>query len=57
LVTITTSNGTVVEQTPAGPDLIVAEGQQVAAGEPLTVNPNVGQINPVFLGKTGFKSL
>ena len=27
---------------PAGPELIVAEGQQVEAGEPLTNNPNVG---------------
>jgi len=41
-VTISTDSGTVVETIPAGPDLIVAEGQQVAAGEALTNNPNVG---------------
>ncbi|MEL6164786.1 MAG: apocytochrome f, partial [Cyanobacteria bacterium J06628_3] len=27
---------------PAGPELIVSEGQEVAAGEALTNNPNVG---------------
>lgn len=32
----------VVEKIPAGPELIVAEGQDVAAGEALTSNPNVG---------------
>jgi apocytochrome f len=41
-VTITTKNGTVTETIPAGPELIVSEGQQVAAGEALTNNPNVG---------------
>lgn len=32
----------VVEKVPLGPDLIVSEGQEVKAGEALTVNPNVG---------------
>lgn len=41
-VTITTDDATVVETIPAGPDLIVSEGQQVAAGDALTNNPNVG---------------
>jgi apocytochrome f len=42
-VTIQTeSGGTVVESIPAGPELIVSEGQSVAAGEALTSNPNVG---------------
>ncbi|MFW6359112.1 MAG: cytochrome f [Chroococcales cyanobacterium] len=42
-VTITTEDGsTVVETIPAGPELVVSEGQQVAAGEALTSNPNVG---------------
>ncbi len=27
---------------PAGPDLVVSEGQAVQAGDALTVNPNVG---------------
>jgi apocytochrome f len=41
-VTINTGDNTVVENIPAGPQLIVSEGQQVAAGEVLTDNPNVG---------------
>jgi apocytochrome f len=41
-VTLATTDGDVVETIPAGPELIVSEGQQVAAGEALTNNPNVG---------------
>lgn len=42
-VTIQMADGkTVVDTIPAGPDLIVAEGQEVKAGDALTVNPNVG---------------
>lgn len=42
-VTINTEAGeTVVDAIPAGPDLIVSEGQAVKAGEALTNNPNVG---------------
>ncbi|MBD2184752.1 cytochrome f [Aerosakkonema funiforme] len=42
-VTIKTEAGeTVVDTIPAGPELIVTEGQPVTAGEALTVNPNVG---------------
>lgn len=41
-VTIETANGAVVDKIPAGPELIVSEGQQVAASEALTNNPNVG---------------
>jgi apocytochrome f len=41
-VTINTGEDTVVDTIPAGPQLIVAQGQQVAAGEALTDNPNVG---------------
>jgi apocytochrome f len=41
-VAIATADGTVVEKIPAGPELIVSEGQTVAAGEGLTSNPNVG---------------
>ncbi len=41
-VSLNTGDKTVVENIPAGPELIVAEGQQVAAGEALTTNPNVG---------------
>lgn len=33
---------TVVDEIPAGPELIVSEGQEVATGENLTNNPNVG---------------
>lgn len=42
-VTIQTADGkTVVDTIPAGPDLVVSEGQDVKAGDALTVNPNVG---------------
>jgi apocytochrome f len=41
-VAIDTEDGTKTDKIPAGPELIVAEGQQVAAGEALTNNPNVG---------------
>lgn len=41
-VTINTGDNTVVENIPAGPELLVSQGQQVAAGEVLTDNPNVG---------------
>ncbi|MEB3293293.1 MAG: apocytochrome f [Synechococcales bacterium] len=42
-VTIQKEDGsTVSEAIPAGPALVVAEGQEVAAGEALTENPNVG---------------
>lgn len=41
-VTISTEDGTTVETIPPGPELIVSEGQQVASGEFITSNPNVG---------------
>ena len=41
-VTISTGDDAVVDTIPAGPELIVAEGQQIAAGEPITNDPNVG---------------
>lgn len=42
-VTIATKSGeTVVDKIPAGPELIVSEGDEVAAGAALTNNPNVG---------------
>jgi apocytochrome f len=42
-VTIQTPDGqSVVEAIPAGPDVVVSEGQEIAAGAPLTENPNVG---------------
>ena len=42
-VTIQKADGeSVVDEIPGGPDLIVSEGQEVAAGAPLTENPNVG---------------
>jgi apocytochrome f len=42
-LTIQTADGnTVVDTIPAGPDLVVAEGQEVKSGEALTINPNVG---------------
>ncbi len=42
-VTIETADGdTVVDTIPAGPELIVSEGQQVESEEALTENPNVG---------------
>jgi apocytochrome f len=41
-VTIAHADGSTVETIPAGPELIVAVGQQVENGEALTNNPNVG---------------
>ena len=41
-VTIDTEDGTATDTIPAGPEPIVTEGQQIAAGEALTNNPNVG---------------
>ena len=42
-VTIKTADGSTVKDTiPAGPELTVSEGQEVATGEALTSNPNVG---------------
>ncbi len=42
-VTINTADGTTVTETiPAGPELIVTQGQEVTAGEAITNNPNVG---------------
>ncbi len=42
-ITIEKANGeSVVEKVPAGPELIVREGQTIAQDEPLTNNPNVG---------------
>ncbi|TAE58137.1 MAG: apocytochrome f [Nostocales cyanobacterium] len=43
VVSIQNEVGDVVENTvPAGPEIIVAQGQAIKAGEPLTMNPNVG---------------
>ncbi len=42
-ISILMANGeTVTEKVPAGPDLLVREGQIVQADQPLTNNPNVG---------------
>jgi apocytochrome f len=41
-VTLSTEDGTVAQTIPAGPELIVSEGQEVAVGDALTNNPNVG---------------
>jgi apocytochrome f len=42
-VTIQAADGkTVVDTIPAGPELVVSEGQEVTAGAALTANPNVG---------------
>ena len=42
-VTIETANGDqIVDKIPAGPELIVKEGQLLQADQPLTNNPNVG---------------
>jgi apocytochrome f len=42
-VTLTKADGTTVTDTiPAGPELIVSEGDEIAAAAPLTTNPNVG---------------
>lgn len=43
LISITTESGEVVtDEVPAGPELIVAQGQTVKSGDALTNNPNVG---------------
>lgn len=43
LLTITKADGEIVsEKIPAGPELLVREGQSVQADQPLTNNPNVG---------------
>ncbi|NET02675.1 MAG: apocytochrome f [Sphaerospermopsis sp. SIO1G1] len=43
VVTIETEADEIVEDTvPAGPELIVSEGQEIATGDALTSNPNVG---------------
>jgi apocytochrome f len=42
-VTITSDSGEAVDESiPAGPELLISQGQQVKAGEALTTNPNVG---------------
>jgi apocytochrome f len=42
-VTIKSDDGTTAtEKIPAGPELLVTQGQEVKAGEPLSSNPNVG---------------
>ncbi|ANV87716.1 cytochrome f [Picosynechococcus sp. PCC 7117] len=41
-ITISTEAGEVIDTIPAGPEVIVSEGQTIAAGEALTNNPNVG---------------
>lgn len=41
-VTIQAESGDVVDKIPLGPELLVSQGQKVAAGEALTNNPNVG---------------
>jgi len=47
-VTIQTSeDDTVVNTIPAGPELVVSEGQEVAAGDALTTDPNVGGFGQV----------
>ncbi len=47
-VTIQTEAGaTVVDEIPAGPELIATEGQAVKAGDALTNNPNVGGFGQV----------
>ncbi|MFP4101277.1 cytochrome f [Coleofasciculus sp.] len=47
-VTIQTSEaGTVVDTIPLGPELVISQGQEVAAGEALTTDPNVGGFGQV----------
>jgi apocytochrome f len=41
-ITIQSANGEVVDTIPAGPQLIVAQGDEVTAGQLLTSDPNVG---------------
>jgi apocytochrome f len=43
VVTIATTSGEKVTETvPAGPELLIAKGQQIKEGDALTTNPNVG---------------
>jgi apocytochrome f len=47
-VTILTASGEEMTETiPAGPELLVGEGDAVEAGKPLTVNPNMGGFGQV----------
>jgi len=47
-VTIQTSEaGTVVDTIPPGPELVISQGQEVAAGDALTTNPNIGGFGQV----------
>ncbi|MEQ9553425.1 MAG: apocytochrome f [Coleofasciculus sp. G3-WIS-01] len=47
-VTIQTPEaGTVVDTIPPGPELVISQGQEVAAGEALTTDPNVGGFGQV----------
>lgn len=47
-VTIQTPEaGTVVDTIPPGPELVISQGQDVAAGEALTTDPNVGGFGQV----------
>ncbi len=47
-VTILSTTGEkVVDSIPAGPELLVAEGETIEAGKPLTTNPNVGGFGQV----------
>ncbi|MBU6229299.1 MAG: apocytochrome f [Cyanobacteria bacterium REEB459] len=47
-VTLLTESGeSVTETIPAGPELLVAEGDSIEAGKPLTTNPNVGGFGQV----------
>ncbi|MGK7931967.1 MAG: cytochrome f [Microcystaceae cyanobacterium] len=41
-VAITTDDGEMTDTVPPGIDLVVSEGQTVAAGDALSINPNVG---------------
>jgi apocytochrome f len=47
VVEITTADGSVSETVPAGPTVIVAVGDELAAGAPLTNDPNVGGFGQV----------
>lgn len=43
LISVLTANGeTVNEKVPAGPDLLISQGDTIVADQPLTNNPNVG---------------
>lgn len=46
-VKIQTAEGTVVDTVPPGPELMVTEGEAIAAGAALTANPNVGGFGQV----------